>query len=126
MTSGILLSRTVSAATTVAVDLQWQGVRSDFDEYYRNIYLSLKLQNWRNFNAALSMERSEDPALKNNFDPGKFVIWMPSANISYQASSNIDLQLFVGRRRGGTLCDYGFCVQVLDYEGAELRIQTRW
>ena len=46
--------------------------------------------------------------------------------IGWHPTPQMDLQLFFGKRRGGTACDHGFCIEVLDFEGMELRLETRW
>ena len=125
-TLGSLVSRQLQSGPTVAADVGWQRLNREFFGKIHNQYVSFKLQNWKSFNAAFSIERTEDPDLNLDFNVTEFSTYLPSFTLGWQATHHADFQLFVGKRRGGTFCDHGFCIEVLDFEGVELRVETRW
>ena len=81
---------------------------------------TLKIQDWHNFSFALNSERSTDPYVTNS---KKYFV---NTSLGWQPIHQVNLQLFIGERRGGTACDHGYCIEVLDFEGVELRMETRW
>ena len=56
---------------------------------------------------------------------GNSKIWV-GASVKYQINSGNSLQLFVGERRGGPACNAGVCYEVLDFNGVELRLSSRF
>ena len=123
ITGGMLTSYHLERGTTLALDLQMQGIQPEFGRYFRNQYLSLKVQDIRSFSFAFSIERTQDPDVLNEAE--KSADYLLSATVGWQPSFRHNLQLFAGKRRSGTYCDHGFCVEVLDFEGIELRMETR-
>jgi hypothetical protein len=110
--------------TAMGMDIQWQRIRRAslpfFDYDFTNLYLAARVLNWKKFTTALGVERSSDPDIteSSKYFLNLSLIWKPI--------SQIDLQLFAGKRRGGTACDHGYCIEVLDFEGLEFRMETRW
>lgn len=51
--------------------------------------------------------------------------WL-GGHVSWQSDGAHRLDLFVGSRRGGPACTSGICYVVLDFEGAELKLTTRF
>lgn len=49
-----------------------------------------------------------------------------AGQILYRLNEKNSLTLFAGQRRGGPACSSGICYEVLDFEGVELRITTRF
>ena len=50
----------------------------------------------------------------------------PGLNVSYKPDRKNTLQLFAGKRRGGSACTAGICYEVLDFKGVELRWTVRF
>lgn len=122
-TTGVITSYHLASGPTLTVDMQWQGIRPEFGNYYRNAYLSLKVQGWKNFTFAISGEQTEDPDVVRDLTQTRRYLF--NGTLGWQPSYRYDVQLFVGKRRSGTYCDHGFCVEVLDFDGIELRLETR-
>ena len=74
-------------------------------------------------------EMSNDPFLNDHPDTGEtetgFRHW-PGFEASYKINSSNTLSLFAGKRRGGPACHSGICYQVLDFEGVEIRLRTKF
>jgi len=125
-TTGIAPDYQLANGTTVGVDVQWQRIRRAsppaFDFDFTNFYTAVRVQNWHNFTFALGGERSTDPDVTDS-EASKYFL---NFSLIWKPIRQIDLQLFAGKRRGGTACDHGYCIEVLDFEGTELRMETRW
>ncbi len=80
---------------------------------------------------SLSMvwEISSDPYMTDR--PGTpdietgFRHW-PGVEASYKINPTNTLSLFAGKRRGGPACTSGICYEVLDFEGIEIRLRTKF
>ncbi len=74
-------------------------------------------------------EVSNDPYLTDlSGDPTsekKYRYW-PGLEASYKINSANTISLFAGKRRGGPACSSGICYEVLDFEGVELRLRTKF
>lgn len=74
-------------------------------------------------------EMSNDPYLNDRPDTPQretgFRYW-PGFEASFRINPSNTLSLFAGKRRGGPACTSGICYEVLDFEGVELRLKTRF
>ena len=74
-------------------------------------------------------ELSNDPFLNDNPDTpaleAGFRHW-PGIEASYKINPTNTLSLFAGKRRGGPACTSGVCYEVLDFEGVEIRLKTKF
>jgi len=70
--------------------------------------------------AGIITEISNDPFLTENNR-----LWV-GFNGKYKINSKNTLLLFAGQRRGGPACNSGVCYEVLDFEGLELRLTSRF
>jgi len=52
-------------------------------------------------------------------------IWL-GVSTRYRINDNNSLQIFAGERRGGPACNVGVCYEVLDFNGLEIRLNTRF
>ncbi|MDX2432528.1 MAG: DUF6029 family protein [Bacteroides sp.] len=52
--------------------------------------------------------------------------YWPGVEASYKINSANTISLFAGKRRGGPACTSGICYEVLDFEGVELRLKTKF
>lgn len=129
ITTGIAPDYTFDSGTVAGLDVQWQSIKrefsADFNYTLTNFYTSVSLQNWRSFSFALNVERSTDPDVTNldpRFENGdKYFL---SASVGWAPNPQVNVQLFAGERRRATKCDHGFCLEVLDFKGLELRLDT--
>lgn len=131
ITTGITPDYTFTNGTVVGLDLQGQYIKrelsADFNYTLTNFYTNIFLQDWRKLSFALSVERSTDPdetGVNPQFEKGdKYFL---GGSVGWTPSPQISLQLFAGERRQSTKCDHGFCLEVLDFKGMELRLDTSW
>jgi len=123
-TTGIAPDYSRTDGTTIGLNIQWQRFKR-LDNRIKNFYATFSIQNWRKFSFAFSGERSNDPNETDDLT-AKAIKYFINGSIGWHPTPQMDLQLFLGKRRGGTACDHGFCIEVLDFEGMELRLETRW
>lgn len=79
------------------------------------------------WSVSLNIESSTDPlqtALLD--DPDRKVRYWPGISGSYHINKDNILTLFAGQRRGGPACTSGICYEVLDFEGVEFRLATKF
>lgn len=113
------------------LDLQYQSFKRPFDpDATSNIYAALSLSFSSEFIISGIVEASTDPQLTDN--PRTFTefeddtrYWI-GGNALYKANSSNTLEVFAGKRRGGPACTSGICYEILDFEGIELRLTTRF
>lgn len=109
---------------TFGFDIQGQRMhRLDYE--FTNYYSALRLGGWKNLSLSVQMERSSDPFETDDLTTKRKKIWT-GIGIGWKPASQIDLQFFGGKRRGGNACDHGYCLQVQPFSGVELRMQTNW
>ncbi len=123
-TAGIAPDYSRTDGTTIGLNIQWQRFKR-LDNRIKNFHATFSIQNWRKFSFAFSGERSNDPNETDDL-AAKAIKYFINGSIGWHPTPQMDLQLFLGKRRGGTACDHGFCIEVLDFEGMELRLETRW
>jgi hypothetical protein len=74
-------------------------------------------------------ELSNDPFLNDRPDTPEtesgYRHW-PGLEASYRITPSNTLSLFAGKRRGGPACNSGICYEVLDFEGIEIRLRTKF
>jgi hypothetical protein len=76
----------------------------------------------------LNFEFSTDPvqtALIPEAAEREYRLW-PGISGSWQVNSENKLTFFAGKRRGGPACTSGICYEVLDFEGIEIRLSTKF
>jgi hypothetical protein len=78
---------------------------------------------------SMILELSNDPYLTNHPDTPEieteFRYW-PGVEASYKINPTNTLSIFAGKRRGGPACTSGICYEVLDFEGIEIRLKTKF
>ncbi len=90
---------------------------------FLNAYLAYTLSMTSKYSASLVYEYTSDPVhVENN----KNYNYYPAVSISYRPDSHNQIALFYGKRRGGLACTSGVCYDVLDFEGLEIRLLTRF
>ena len=73
------------------------------------------------FSAGIICEFSNDPQIIDT----ESKIWV-GFNGKYKLNNKNTMILFAGQRRGGPACNSGVCYEVLDFEGVELRLTSRF
>lgn len=123
-TTGVAPEYTLANGTTVGLDLQWQHVRRAvppfFDNRIKNLFASIRVRDWNGLSLALNAERTTDP---DYTDSSELFL---NASVGWAPTHQVDLQLFVGKRRGGPACDHGYCIEVPSFNGTGLRLQTQF
>lgn len=113
------------------LDLQYQQFKRSFDpDKTSNVYVALSLSFSSDFIISGIVEATTDPQLTDN--PKTFTsieddtrYWL-GGNALYKANNNNTFEIFAGKRRGGPACTSGICYEILDFEGVELRLTTRF
>jgi len=115
-------------------EIQWQQFQRDFifnpaqNHSAENRYVNVSLNKGPIYSAGIILEYSNDPVETNQLATSgtlKFRSW-PAFLATYQYDQQNVFNLFVGKRRGGNACTGGICYRVLDFEGVELSLITRF
>ncbi|MEP1307238.1 MAG: DUF6029 family protein [Balneola sp.] len=128
---GLITDKSFGESQNVIVDLQYQTYDESFQpEKIENYFASLSYSFNSSLNISAVFEASTEPGLTDN--PNTFPeietntrTWL-GFNSLYRINTSNSLALFVGKRRGGPACTSGICYEILDFEGAEVRITTRF
>ena len=86
-----------------------------------NLAVNLGYSYTSKFSAGIITEFSNDPFIIDT----KNKLWV-GLNGKYKLNNKNTLILFAGERRGGPACNSGVCYEVLDFEGVELRLTSRF
>jgi hypothetical protein len=123
----------LGARDAVALDLQAGDSRREFlfadPVEFRDTYTSVTLSRAGLASMALVWERSTDPDQESPDDfasPGVQPRHFVAAVLQARLSPRHEATLFVGERRGGRACTAGTCYDVAPFEGAELRLLSRF
>lgn len=128
---GLVTDKSFSNSRNVIVDIQYQIFDEEFQpKKIKNYFASIAFSFNSNFNLSTVFEVTTEPGLIDN--PTTFPeietavrTWL-GFNSLYRINTSNTISLFVGKRRGGPACTSGICYEILDFEGAELRITTRF
>ncbi|WP_143519997.1 DUF6029 family protein [Reichenbachiella sp. 5M10] len=105
------------------LEFEWQYIER-LNDQFSNLYLAYTLAKPSKYSASLLIEWTADPIqLASDSDPFNYY---PAFVGSYRPNAKNILTLFAGKRRGGPACNSGVCYNVLDFEGIELRLNTRF
>lgn len=127
---GIYTTRYLTSGWNISLETEYQTVQKEFEisEMVQNVYLGLLIAQSTKVSAALMWEFTSDPVIADNpntenVEPSRH---FPGLSFAYRFNSNNRLQLFAGKRRGGPACTSGICYEVLDFEGIEIRLTTKF
>ncbi len=111
--------------TTSTFELEWQQINREniTSSLFSNWYAAYTLAKASKFSGTVLLEVSADPILLQENKTRNF---FPATSFSYRPNNKNIFTLFVGKRRGGPACNSGVCYDVLDFEGIELRIHSRF
>jgi hypothetical protein len=111
---------------TSSIDIETQYVKSisgTESANFSNYFIGYSLSKAGKYSISALFELTTDPVF---LDEGKSHDIFPSLSLSYQLDKHNKMTLFIGKRRGGPSCTSGVCYDVLDFQGVELRIKTRF
>ncbi|MFY0625283.1 MAG: hypothetical protein JXR07_03230 [Reichenbachiella sp.] len=111
---------------TSTLEFEWQYIDrvNDFESVaFSNYYMSYTLAKPSLYSASIVMELTYDPI---QLEEGSSKNIYPSFVGTFRPNSKNIITLFAGKRRGGPACNSGVCYNVLDFEGIELRLTTRF
>ena len=95
---------------------------------YKDFYGSVSFSRSPKFAIALIGQRTGDPVETDDqqtLEVETKAKNLFSLNINYQLTSEHELFIFYGKRRGGWVCTAGTCYEVLAFEGFEIRFLSR-
>jgi hypothetical protein len=107
-----------------------QFKREDFlNADITNMVGIIGLHNTKQSSISIIYELSTDPIQTDNpntFDIEEGVRHFIGLESSFKINKANKLSVFAGQRRGGPACTSGICYEVLDFEGVELRLTTKF
>lgn len=126
--AGVLWDHTLPSRWSTLAHLEYQYIHRLVPEPggFHNMVVIAGISRSPSFSASLVWEISSDP-YQTDF-PGvesTFRHW-PGLVASYKLNPANTLSLFAGKRRGGPACTSGICYEVLDFEGIEIRLKTKF
>jgi hypothetical protein len=128
--TGIYATRYLSSGWNVSLETEYQAVEKEISgkQTVSNIYLGLLFARSTKISAALLWEYTTDPVIADNPDTDQTESSRsyPAISFAYRFNQNNRIQLFAGSRRGGPACTSGICYEVLDFEGIEIRLTTKF
>ncbi|MGW8317519.1 MAG: DUF6029 family protein, partial [Bacteroidales bacterium] len=90
---------------------------------FLDAFMAYTLSKGTSFSIAAILEFTNDPFL---VDAGRHQNFYPGISISYRPNNHHQFLIFLGKRRGGPACNSGVCYDVLDFEGVEIRLTSRF
>lgn len=110
----------VKKQSGLKTELEFQTFKRG-EETVTNVAAYLGYSYKSKFSAGIIGEFSNDSFIIDT--PNK--LWL-GINGKYKLNNKNTLILFAGQRRGGPACNSGVCYEVLDFEGVELRLSSRF
>lgn len=110
----------------------------EYQHFKREDFLNASIDNavaiigWHNskqLNISLTYELSTDPIqtdLSSTFEIERGKRHWIGINSSFRLNDSNKLYLFAGQRRGGPACTSGICYEILDFEGVEIRLTSKF
>jgi hypothetical protein len=129
--AGTVWDYSVTGPWSVQLHLEYQYIERDIVEMtsMHNGVMILGLSKSPVMSLSMVLELSNDPYMTNHPDTPEietgFRYW-PGFEASYKINPTNTLSLFAGKRRGGPACTSGICYEVLDFEGIEIRLKTKF
>ncbi len=127
---GIYTTRYLSSGWNVSLETEYQTIQKEIANKasVSNFYLGLLFARSTKLSAALILEYTTDPIIADNPDTENIEnsTSYPAISFAYRFNANNRIQVFAGKRRGGPACASGICYEVLDFEGIEIRLTTKF
>jgi hypothetical protein len=123
-TGGLTWEYAFRGRHSILLEVEYQSVERNVSEkeVFENFVLIAGYSRSPGTSVSLTWELSSDSYLTAGDD---FRSWI-GMNISHQLNARNTLSLFAGQRRGGPACTSGICYEVLDFQGVELRLKTKF
>jgi len=110
-------------STNFNIELQFEHqVFSRYNTKVGNSVISVEVGNGSKYSVGSILELSNDPFQLTDKDTRNWLGFYGR----YKYSTNSNFLVFAGQRRGGPACSAGICYEVLDFEGLEIRWNTRF
>ena len=120
ISTGMYADWYISNSSVVYTDFEFQDFNREADKI-QNFVFSAGYSFRSKIVAGFTAEASNDPYLTDK----NYRTWL-GVNVKYQINPANNVQLFAGQRRGGPACNAGVCYEVLDFNGVELRLNSRF
>jgi len=128
-TAGLVSTVRIHGPWSASLDLERQAATRELaigSESFEDLYLSGTVAFANLGSASVVWTRTTDPLDPSRVVPGSEPLHLVGGVIDGQLSPGHQAILFFGRRRGGLACTAGTCYEVQPFEGAELRIVSRF
>jgi len=121
----------VGGGWTTQLHLEYQFIEREFTDkdMMHNGVVILGLSKSSKLSVSMVWELSNDPYLTDRPDTEDMETGLrhwPGLNASYRINPTNTISVFAGKRRGGPACTSGICYEVLDFEGVEIRLKTKF
>jgi hypothetical protein len=93
---------------------------------YTDLYAALVVARADRGSVAVTWDRTSDPLVRSVFGGGGAYLHLVNAVLGAQLSPRQQATLTIGRSRGGRACTAGTCYEVPPFEGAEVRLVSRF
>lgn len=125
---GVVWDYSLAGAWSSQLHLEYQYIEREIvdQDIIHNGVMILGLSRSPQLSFSLIWELSTDPYLTDLSGSPKKIRHWPGAQASYRINNANTLSLFAGKRRGGPACSSGICYEVLDFQGIELRLKTKF
>jgi len=123
-TGGLTWEYAFKGRNSTLFEIEYQTVERNITEpeIFGNFVLIAGYARSPGTSVSFTLEISSDSYLTSGADHRS---WL-GMNISHQLTSSNTLSLFAGQRRGGPACTSGICYEVLDFQGVEIRLKTKF
>ena len=126
---GVLWDYSLQGRWSTSAHLEYQYIKreiSDVSNIHNGVFI-LGVSRSPEISLSFILELSDDPfQTEPGGDTGKDYRYWPGLEASYKIDRFNTISLFAGKRRGGPACTSGICYEVLDFEGVELRLRTKF
>jgi len=129
--TGTVWEYSVAGSWSTQLHLEYQFIEREFAERttMHNGVVILGLSKSPGLTVSMVWELSNDPFLTDQPDTPDIengIRHWPGVEASYRINPTNTISLFAGKRRGGPACTSGICYEVLDFEGVEIRLKTKF
>jgi hypothetical protein len=106
----------------LSVETEFQQIerRSFETEFYKNTSINT-IYSVNDISVSVLWETTSD-----SFENPDGITHFLGSNINYRINKTFELSVFGGKRQGGPACSSGVCYEVLDFEGVEIRLTTKF
>lgn len=123
-TGGMTWEYAFKGRHSTLLEFEYQSVERNVSstEIFRNMVVVAGYSRAPGTSVSLTWELSTDSYLTTDADQR---MWL-GLNISHKLNAQNTLSVFAGQRRGGPACTSGICYEVLDFQGVEIRLKTKF